>query len=112
MNPWFFIFLLVIMIAGFLILMTLLSSVMISMAARRHSEKTRNKTVAALKKMLPGNNCGACGCETCEEYAMSIFTCNMDTDRCTRGGEDLSRRLSERMEKFLKEMEDDTRKKA
>lgn len=111
MKPWAFILLTILSISGFILILTFLSSLMISMVAKKHSEKTRDATVTALKNMLPGHNCGACGCKTCEEYARAIFTCSMDADLCTQGDEDLPRRLNERMEKFLKELEDDTLKK-
>lgn len=111
MSPWVFIFITVVCIAAFLILLTLLSSVMIGRAARKHSEKAMDANIRALEKMLPGKNCGACGCETCAEYAKEVFICSMDADKCVHGSENLPQRMNAQVEKFLKEMEDNTPQK-
>lgn len=106
MGPWLFILILVLGITFFILLVTLLSSVMIAHAARKHSQKTMDANIKILEKMLPGENCGVCGCETCREYAKEVFICNMDADKCVCGSEDLPQRMSAQVEKFLKEMED------
>ena len=111
MSPWVFILIMVVCITVFIILMTLLSSVMIGHAARKHSEKTMDVNIRALEKMLPGKNCGACGCETCAEYAKEVFICSMDPDKCVHGPEDLPQRMEAQVKNFLKELEDNTPKK-
>jgi Na+-translocating ferredoxin:NAD+ oxidoreductase RNF subunit RnfB len=101
----------VVCIAAFIILMTLMSSAMIGHAARKHSEKTMDANIRALEKMLPGKNCGACGCETCVEYAKEVFICSMDPDKCVHGSDDLPQRMEAQVKKFLKDLEDNTPKK-
>lgn len=111
MSPWTFVLIMVVCIAAFIILMTLMSSAMIGRAARKHSEKMMDANIRALEKMLPGKNCGACGCETCAEYAKAVFICSMDPDKCVHGSEDLPRRMEMQVKKFLKDLEDNTPKK-
>ena len=93
MSPWVFILMIAVCITVFIILMTLLSSAMIGHAARKHSKKAMDANIRALEKMLPGKNCGACGCETCAEYAKEVFICSMDPDKCVHGSEDLPQRM-------------------
>ena len=111
MNPWLFILINVICISAFLIGLSFFAALMISGAARRNSKKIMDANVRALKKMLPGKNCGACGCETCEEYAQAVFLGSKDPDKCIHGSEDLPARMNAQVQKFLKDLEDNTPKK-
>lgn len=111
MSPWVFILMIAVCITVFIILMTLLSSAMIGHAARKHSKKAMDVNIRALEKMLPGKNCGACGCETCAEYAKEVFICSMDPDKCVHGSEDLPQRMEAQVKLFLKDLEDNTPKK-
>lgn len=111
MSPWVFIIMIAVTIAVFIILMTLMSSAMIGHAARKHSQKAMDASVRALVKMLPGKNCGACGCKTCEEYAKEVFICSMDPDKCVHGSEDLPQLMEAQVKLFLKDLEDNTPKK-
>lgn len=111
MSPWVFILINVVCIVAFILFLTFLSSLLISRIARKHSEKTMNASIRAMERMLPGKNCGACGCETCQEYAKAIFICQMDADKCPHGRDDLPQKLNAQMEKFLKSLEDDTPKR-
>ena len=111
MSPWVFILINVVCIVALILILTFLSSVLIGRSARIHSEKMMDKNIRAMEKMLPGKNCGACGCETCQEYAKAIFICKMDADKCVHGSPDLPEKLNGQMEKFLKSLEDNTPKR-
>jgi electron transport complex protein RnfB len=110
MNPWLFILINVIAISAFLIGLSFYAALVISSAARRNSRKKMDANVRALKKMLPGKNCGACGCESCEAYANAVFLGSMDSDKCIHGAEGLPQRMDAQVQKFLKDMEDNTPK--
>jgi Na+-translocating ferredoxin:NAD+ oxidoreductase RNF subunit RnfB len=84
--------------------MVLLSSLLIHWSAHRFLEKSRDKYINELKQLLPGKDCGKCGCESCEAYARAIFTLYKDTDCCTEGNMELPRELSACMERFQKSM--------
>lgn len=105
MGVWGYILLFAVGIAAFIIIMSLLFNLIVAWAARHYSDKTLNKSLTALEKQLPGKNCGECGCETCAEYARAVFTCRMDTDRCTIGDPELPKRLDACMAAFEKRME-------
>ena len=111
MNPWLFILINVIIISAFLIGLSFFAAFVISGAARRNSKKKMDSSVCALKKMLPGKNCGACGCESCEAYAYAVFLGSKDSDKCIHGAEDLPQQMDALVQKFLKDMEDDTPQK-
>ncbi len=105
MNVWGYILIFVVAITALVLILSILLNLITFWFARRYSRKTIEKNLNAIKRLLPGKNCGACGCETCEEYAHAVFTCHMDTDRCAMGGEELQKQLDARMEHFQKVLE-------
>lgn len=102
MNVWGYILLFVVGATAFILILAVLANLTVAWAARRFSKKTLNAEVSELEKLLPGKNCGKCGCETCVEYAKAIFACRMDTDRCTEGDADLPDKLQGSMAQFQK----------
>lgn len=111
MGIWVYILILIVGVAAFILIMTVLSNLVITWAASRYSSKTLNTTIAELETLLPGKNCGACGCESCTEYAQAVFRLQKDTDCCVEGDPELSQKLNAVMDKFQKQLEDDTPKK-
>lgn len=110
MGVWGYILLFSVGIAAFILILAAVFNLTIAWAARRFSDKTLDKNLMALEKQLPGKDCGACGCKTCSEYAHAVFTCRMDTDRCTMGDPELPKRLDACMEAFEKLMEQEKEK--
>lgn len=68
-NPWTYIGVMILIVAGGIVLLSVLSSLLISVASVRHADKVTKDTVKQLEKLLPGKNCGECGCSSCGEYA-------------------------------------------
>lgn len=55
--------------------------------ASRFMQVPVDKTVAAIKDVLPGANCGACGFAGCEDYAQALGNDpDLSTARCPVGG--------------------------
>ncbi len=105
MNVWGYILIFVVVITALVLVLAILLNLITFWFAHRYSRKTIEKNLNAIKRLLPGKNCGACGCETCEEYAHAVFTCHMDTGRCAVGGEELQKQLDARMAHFQKVLE-------
>ena len=110
MNTWGYIAITAVCVTAFILLLSFGFNWLMILLAGRYSEKTLNKTVKEIEKMLPGKNCGKCGCETCAEYAMAVFTYSKETDRCAEGAEDLSRCLDAYMANFQDSLVNDTPK--
>ena len=110
MKVWGTILIFVVCITAFILLLSAFFALSVAFFARRNSEKTLNKNLKALEKMLPGKDCGECGCATCAEYANAVFTLRKDADCCTQGGEELPGKLEALMDQFNKSLEDDTPK--
>lgn len=57
---------------------------------------TAGKTVSAekrIEKLLPGINCGQCGCPSCRSYAAELAAGKMAPNLCHPGGPDTARDL-------------------
>lgn len=102
MGVWGYILLFVAGATAFILILSVFANLIVACVARRFSQKTLNSEISELERLLPGKNCGKCGCETCAEYAKAIFACRMDTDRCTEGEADLPDKLQDSMEQFQK----------
>ena len=110
MNPWGYVAIAAVCATAFILLLSFGFNWLIVWFAGRYSEKTLNKSVKDIEKMLPGKNCGKCGCKDCAAYAMEVFTYSKETDRCTEGAEDLSQRMDAYMKDFQEILVNDTPK--
>ena len=110
MNPWVYVAIVAVCATAFILLLSFVFNWLIVWFAGRNSERTLTKSVKDIEKMLPGKNCGKCGCETCAQYAMAVFTYSKETDRCMEGEEGLPQRLDAYMEAFQESLVDDTPK--
>ena len=106
MNVWEVLGIGILVVAGFIIALTLLYNLVLMIVAGRISGKTQEKYIKKLEKELPGKDCGACGCETCREYAFAVFSCRMDADKCPEGGPELAEKLNTHMKAFQDHLED------
>lgn len=110
MGTWGWISVFVLGIAAFLLTVSFLFNAVVYWVAARHSEKTIRKYTKELEKLLPGKNCGGCGCQTCKAYALAVFELEKNADCCVIGSEELTQRLNAKMEEFQKLLETDTPK--
>lgn len=111
MNVWGYILIFVVCAAAFILILAALSNLAVAWFAHRYADKTLKKHVDQVEKLLPGKNCGACGCETCAEYAAEVFYGRMDTDRCTQGDDGQPGRLDACIAKFQEILTQDEKKK-
>ena len=103
-NPWSYIGVLILVGAGGIILLSLLSSFVIALASGRHADKTVQTTLKAMEKKLPGKNCGSCGCQSCGDYAAAVLNRDAVTP-CPYCTEETSKDLEAMTDRFWKEAE-------
>jgi Na+-translocating ferredoxin:NAD+ oxidoreductase RNF subunit RnfB len=110
MGVWGYIIISAVVATAFILVLAVVTNLAISWFAERHSSRTLHKSVEGLEEMLPGKNCGKCGCESCAAYAMAVFTYRMETDRCTEGAADLPQCMDTYMKDFQDSLVNDTPK--
>ena len=81
-NPWTYIILFVLVIAGGALLIGWLNSLLIAGVASRYYEKTHKSYVEEIAALLPGKNCGQCGYESCSAYAEAVLHTMAPEDAC------------------------------
>ena len=103
MNPWLIILLLALLLTGCVMIFYVILTQIILFIARRHVNKTLTQYTNRLEGMLPGKNCGKCGCETCHAYAEALaFGREQDFALCQEGGEELADKLHACIEELEK----------
>lgn len=105
MNVWGYILLFVGIATVFILVLSVMATVGITWFAHLRSQRIIKKYLSKLEMLMPGKNCGECGCENCKAYAMDVFSCRKDTDCCTVGGNELTRQLNECMDEFQRVLE-------
>ena len=110
MGVWGWILIFVLGIAAFILSLSFLFNTVVYWVAARHSEKTIRKYTRKLEKLLPGKNCGGCGCKTCKEYALAVFDLEKDTDCCILGSKEQVALLDAKIDEFQKLLQKDTPK--
>ncbi|MBP1581885.1 MAG: ferredoxin, partial [Oscillospiraceae bacterium] len=54
-----------------------------------------DETQAKVREVLPGANCGACGCAGCDEYAAKLAKGEAEPNLCTVGGAAVAAQIGE-----------------
>lgn len=72
----------------------LLAGVILVIAAKFMAVEV-DERLTAVRDILPGANCGACGFAGCDDYAAKLVNDGVATNLCTPGGSEVSRKISE-----------------
>lgn len=75
-------------------LIGLIFGLLLAMAARFFAVET-NPQVEAVKDILPGANCGACGYAGCASFAEAVVSGEADACGCIPGGQDVAEQIAE-----------------
>lgn len=79
---------------GIVALTGLLAGLLLSVASKIFAVQV-DETVTRLRGVLPGANCGACGCAGCDEYAAKLAKGEVPPNLCTVGGAAVAGQLGE-----------------
>lgn len=74
----------------------LLAGLVLSVASKIFAVEV-DETTQKLRDVLPGANCGSCGCAGCDEYAAKLSTGEVEPNLCTVGGADVAKKIGEIM---------------
>ena len=84
----------------FCILLSVLANMYMAHKIAKFSVKVQEETVTKLKKQLPGKNCGECGCEDCEAYAIAVFYGQRGCEACPYVSESTPEKMQAIMQDF------------
>ena len=70
----------------------LLAGLMLALAAK-YLSVSQDEKLSLVRALLPGANCGACGCAGCDDYAAKMVNEGAPINLCIPGGEDAMRKI-------------------
>lgn len=88
------------------LLCSFLVAVCVAAAGRRYGDKLQKKHQQKIRDMLPGRDCGQCGCENCDGFARAVLFGAVAENACPYGQEDLPERMLQVVADMQKLMED------
>ena len=86
--------------------LSFLISLSVAVAGRRYSDKLHSKHQKKIRDMLPGKDCGQCGCENCDGYARAVLFGAVSESACPYGDEELPGKMIAVVNDMQKLMED------
>lgn len=107
-NPLVYVVIFAVGIFVLVIAISLLIGISVAVAGRIVSRRNAEKYQKELRSMLPGLDCGACGCENCDAYARAVYYGAVSENACVHGDEGLRDALLECVNRLHKELEDPT----
>lgn len=72
-NPVIWALIFGVAVSALIIFLSLLFGLCVALAGRSYSGKLQRIYQDKLRQLLPGKNCGECGCETCDLYARGVL---------------------------------------
>lgn len=84
----------------FCVVLSVLASLYMARSIAKFSVKVQEETITKLKKQLGGKNCGQCGCENCEAYAIAMFYGQRGYEACPYASEDAPEKMQAYMQEF------------
>ena len=87
-------------LAVFCFVLSFLANLYMAHSIAKFSVKVQEETVGKLKKQLPGKDCGECGCESCEAYAIAVFYGQRGCEACPYAAEDATGKMQAVLQDF------------
>ena len=81
-NPWAYIGVIILIATVAILAMAALIAIVMSAVSKRTVAGTVNAFLKELTGMLPGKDCGQCGCESCNAYAHGVLNREVACDKC------------------------------
>lgn len=93
-------------VVAMVLIISLLIGISVAVAGRRYGDKLQSKHQKKIRDMLPGKNCGACGCENCDGFARAVLFGAVAENACPYGDEKLPENMIQVVNDMQKLMED------
>ncbi|MBQ6839085.1 MAG: hypothetical protein IJO45_00135 [Oscillospiraceae bacterium] len=72
-NPTLWALIFGLAVGALILLLSLLTGVCVALAGRSYGDKLQKRYQEKLRQLLPGKDCGQCGCENCDRYARGVL---------------------------------------
>lgn len=105
-NPVIWALIFGVAVSGLIIVLSLLFGLCVSIAGRSYSEKLQRQYQNRLRQLLPGKDCGQCGCESCDVYARMVLFGVEGENACPHADADTPQKMLALVKEMQQLMED------
>ena len=105
-NPVIWALIFGVAVSALIIFLSLLFGFCVAVAGRSYADKLQRQYQAKIRHLLPGKDCGACGCENCDHYARSVLFCVEAENACPYADEETARQMLQLVKEMQQIMED------
>lgn len=105
-NPVIWALIFGVAVGALIILLSLLLSLCVAFAGRGYGEKLQRQYQDKIRQLLPGKDCGQCGCESCDRYARGVLFGVEAENICPHASEDTPQKMLVLVKEMQMLMED------
>lgn len=105
-NPMLWALIFGLAVGVLIILLSLVLSLCVAFAGRSFGEKLQRQYQQKIRQLLPGKNCGQCGCESCDRYARGVLFGVEPENACPHAREDTPQEMLALVKELQLLMED------
>lgn len=106
LHPLLWVLIFAVATFALIMLISFLISISVAVAGRRYGDKLHSKHQKKIRDMLPGKNCGQCGCESCDAYARAVLFGAVAENACPHADEQLPEKMIAVVNEMQKLIED------
>ena len=105
-NPVIWALIFGVVVSGIVVALSLLFAFCVALAGRSYGEKLQRQYQSKIRQLLPGKDCGGCGCENCDCYARGVLFGVESENACIHADEDTPQQLLALVKELHQLMED------
>ena len=93
-------------VMAMVIVISFIIALSVAVAGRRFGDKLQNQHQTKIRQLLPGKDCGRCGCENCDGFARAVLFGAVAENACPYGEAELPEKMIAIVNEMQKKMED------
>lgn len=105
-NPLVWVLIFAAAVVAMVLIISFVIALSVAVAGRRYGDKLQKKHQKKIRTLLPGKDCGQCGCENCDAFARAVLFGAVAENACPHGDEQLPEKMIAVVNDMQKLMED------
>ena len=106
LHPLLWVLIFAVAAFALIMLISFIISLSVAVASRRYGDKLHSRHQQKIRDMLPGKDCGQCGCENCDAFARAVLFGAVAENSCPHGDAQLPENMIKVVNDMQKLMED------
>ena len=106
LHPLLWVLIFAAAVVGMVLLISWIIALCVAVTGHRYADKLQGKYQKQIRDLLPGKNCGQCGCESCDGFARAVLFGAASENACPYGDDKLPENMIAVVKEMQKLMED------